>query len=651
MTSPCGTFRRMKLLRPLLLCLALASPAAAQTELAEGLRLALNEAGRKNWPEAARLAAGSPVTADLIEWQRLRSGEGTLTDYESFLARRPDWPGLPLLREKGEQAVARSSTPERVLAWFGSGLPVTGAGSLAVIDALRASGRGAEAEAEARRAWVELPFTAEDRARLLAAYPGLAALTGERLAHMLWEGEKAEARALIPLVSPDWQALARARLALIDRADGVDALVKAVPPARADHPLLSHARMDWRVSKDLWDDAAALMLDHSDSAAHLGQPEAWAKRRAQLARQMLREGNPKTAYHLAARHQLTGGADYADLEFLAGFIALRSLGDAKTALTHFRHLGAAVGTPISLSRAHYWQGRALQALGAPGATEAYAEAARYQTAYYGLLAAERLGQPLDPALIAPLAAVNWKDRPFARSSVLQATLLLLKAGDRTQAKRFLLHLAESQTPEDLASLARLALTLNEPHLAVLLAKQGAERGVILPDAYFPAADLIPSQGLSVSRAFALAIARRESEFDVAARSQVGARGLMQLMPETAERTAKSLGLPFELSRLTSDPGYNATLGSAYLAKLVEEFGPSVALVASGYNAGPGRPRRWIGEMGDPRSAAIDVVDWVEMIPLSETRTYVMRVAESLVIYRAKLRGEAGPIRLTEELRG
>jgi soluble lytic murein transglycosylase len=164
-------------------------------------------------------------------------------------------------------------------------------------------------------------------------------------------------------------------------------------------------------------------------------------------------------------------------------------------------------------------------------------------------------------------------------------------------------------------------------------------------------DLIPNDGLAVSRAFALAIARRESEFDPTARSSVGARGLMQLMPETAERTAKSLGLPFELGRLTSDPAYNATLGSAYLAKLVEEFGPSVALVASGYNAGPGRPRRWIDEMGDPRASAVDVVDWVEMIPFTETRTYVMRVAESLVIYRAKLRGTPGPVRLTAELKG
>lgn len=645
----------MQILRPLalLLTLGLATPASAETDAVGALRLALAEAGRANWPEATRLAAqSSPVGADIIEWQRLRAGEGTLTEYEAFLARRPDWPGLPLLREKAETAVARSSTPARVLGWFGSHLPETGAGSLAVIRALQASGRTAEAEAEARRAWVNLPMTSADQTALFALYPGLTRLTTERLATMLWAREDAEARRLLPQVPADWQALARARLALMDRAEGVDALVRAVPETLASHPLLAHARADWRIAKDLWAEAAALMLDQSQNLDLLGQPEAWAKRRAQLARQMLREGDAKAAYRIAARHQLSGGADYADLEFLAGFIALRRLGDADTALRHFQHLEQAVATPISVSRAKYWQGRALDAAKRPAeAQAAFQAAARHQTAYYGQLAAERLGQSLDPALLAPLTAADWRSRGFARSTVLEAGLLLLRVGDRTLGKRFLLHLAEGLGPEDLASLAALSLRINEPHVAVLLAKQGAERGIILPAAYFPLADLVPDSGLAVSRAFALAISRRESEFDPAARSSAGARGLMQLMPETAERMAKELGLPFDLANLTRDPAYNARLGSAYLAKLVEEFGPSVALVASGYNAGPGRPRRWITEFGDPRSDAVDVIDWVEMIPISETRTYVMRVSESLVIYRALLRGSPGPVRLTAELRG
>ena len=150
---------------------------------------------------------------------------------------------------------------------------------------------------------------------------------------------------------------------------------------------------------------------------------------------------------------------------------------------------------------------------------------------------------------------------------------------------------------------------------------------------------------------ALSIARRESEFDPEARSPAGALGLMQMLPATAAEVAKDQGIKFSKAKLASDPAYNATLGAAYLKELVDQFGPSVALVASGYNAGPGRPRGWVDAFGDPRLASTDVVDWVEMIPFTETRTYVMRVVEGVVIYRAKLRGTAGPVNISDELTG
>jgi soluble lytic murein transglycosylase len=219
-----------------------------------------------------------------------------------------------------------------------------------------------------------------------------------------------------------------------------------------------------------------------------------------------------------------------------------------------------------------------------------------------------------------------------------------------QAKRFWLHLAEGLDAKGLDQMGDMALTLGQPNLAVLVGKQAAERSVILPRAYYPVADIVPD-GLAVSRAFAMAIARRESEFDPAARSTADARGLMQLLPGTAAQMARELQLPFEAARLTTDPAYNAKLGSAYLAHLMKQFGPSVALVAAGYNAGPSRPRQWIEEYGDPRLPSVDVVDWVESIPFTETRTYVMRVVEGVVIYRAKLRGSVGPVNVTAELKG
>jgi len=202
----------------------------------------------------------------------------------------------------------------------------------------------------------------------------------------------------------------------------------------------------------------------------------------------------------------------------------------------------------------------------------------------------------------------------------------------------------------MGSLAQAALEEDQPYVAVTVAKLAASRGVILHDALFPLHPLARAD-LPVPRELALSIARRESEFHPGARSGAGALGLMQVMPGTAQDVARDLGLPYDRAALTRDPVYNARLGSAYLAGLRDRFGPSVALVAAGYNAGPSRPARWIEDFGDPRSDRVDVVDWVEHVPFIETQTYIMRVMETIPIYRARLAGAPQPWRLTEELRG
>ncbi len=639
-------------MKTLILTLTLALTTPLFADEADDLRAALRYVAAEDWSSAQSTASGD-IARDIVEWHRLRAGEGLLGDYESFLARRPDWPGLALLRSEGEVAVARSTDPARVIAWFGADKPRTATGALALIRALTAQGRTDEAEAEAFRAWTELPFDAESQTYLLDQFGGALAVAHEvRLDRLLWDEDRTgEITRMLPLVSPDWQKLAAARLALRNEAANASALVETIPAAVANDAGLAYDRFVWRMRKDRTDDALALILERSETAALLGDPAAWADRRAGLARLLMRDGRPQEAYRVASRHQLTTGADYADLEFLAGFIALRKLGDPDTALRHFTNLKAAVVTPISLSRALYWQGRAHEDKGDDaGAEQAYRAAAAHATAYYGQLAAERLGLPLDASLISDARPVGWQQSNFADDSVLIAARLMLAAGDMGRAKQFLLHLAESLDATELDQLADMTLAMDEPHLALAIAKAAAERGVILPRAYFPVTAMVPD-GLPVSRALALSIARRESEFNPVVGSSAGARGLMQLMPATAERMAKETGQDYALGRLTSDPAFNVSLGSAYLRVLVDEFGPSVALIASGYNAGPGRPRRWITEFGDPRDPDVDVIDWVETIPFTETRTYVMRVVESLVIYRAKLKGAVGPVRVTAELRG
>lgn len=647
--------RPYKIAKAILVTLSLMLAPSAQADETTSLRAALDKAAAKDWQAALTEARGaSAVGADVIIWQWLRDGQGKLGDYESFLQRRPDWPGLPLLKEKGEIAVARSTDPDRIIAYFGADKPRTGPGAVTLVRALLETGQKDAAEAEAMRAWSALKFEAADEEAMLALTGDALSVAHEvRLDNALWDGDRqAEAERMLPRVSPDWAALGKARLALQAMAANASALVETVPQSVAADAGLAYDRFVWRMKKDRYDDAAALIVERSTSAASLGRPEAWAERRAALARRYMRAGQAKTAYQIAANHRLESGDSYVDLEFLSGFIALRKLGDPDRAITHFGHLRSAVETPISVARAEYWTARALEAKGdKAGAKASYQAAAQNQTAFYGLLAAEKLGLSLDPALVdAGMPQAGWKTARFAGSSVLAAARALSAAGDRTLAKRFFLHLAESLDAKELEQLADLAMRMDEPHIALLVAKAAAERGLILARSYYPVPDMVPD-GLPVSRALALAISRRESEFDPSAQSPAGARGLMQVMPETAARVAKGLGEESSAGKLTSDPQFNVRVGSAYLKQMVDEFGPAVALIASGYNAGPGRPRNWIADFGDPRRADVDVVDWIETIPFTETRTYVMRVAEGVVIYRARLKGTASPVQITAELTG
>lgn len=639
-------------MRAFLWCLALWAISVPGLAWAEDLRAIMRAVRADRWEDARDLArqAGT-LEQDIVTWRWLRAGEGVFDDYRQFLLRNGDWPGLDRVRARGEAAIKATDDPRHVIAYFDGRQPVTGAGGLALTRAYDALGMTADAEAQAVLTWHTLPLAAPAHGWMMDQFGHhLAPHHTTRLDAMLWQGEAASARLMLDLVPRDWRALAVARLTLRSNGPGVDKLVEAVPPALADDPGLAYERFRWRAAKGFDESAIALLDEQSVSAAMLGQPAEWAGRRRSLARQMMRAGKSELAYRLAANNYLTEGTDYADLEWLAGFIALRQLNEPAVALAHFDRFTAAVETPISLGRAGYWRGRALTAMGrAEEARAAFAAGAEHQTSFYGQLASEELGMPMSDELIAGRDPAAWSNALFAGSSVLRAARLFHEADERNLTEWFLTHLAESSDAAGQRGLVELALSWDEPHIALRLAKAAAGQGVVVPQGYFPVTDLARLDQ-TVAPELVLAIARRESEFDPVVVSGAGARGLMQLMPGTAQDMARTLSLPYSPAALLSDPSYNARLGTAYLAELIAEFGHNYVLVAAAYNAGPSRVRGWIAAHGDPRSAGVDVIDWIEKIPFRETRNYVMRVTESLAIYRARLAGRVVSFDLSDELK-
>lgn len=639
----------LRLISIFLFCIS--SAVTAQTA-PRPLALAFDEMRAKNWDAAQSLAIqdGQPAL-DVVLWTKLRAGQGTPAEAIDFLARNGDWPGLPYLRKRSEPTFDQA-TAQQILTFFANDLPQTASGAYSYARTLKQRGETDKARLIVQNIWVDAVMSQELQDQYLADFGSwIKDLHVPRTMALMWRDEHAAVEQMYPLLPAGHQALAKARVGLRTKSEGVDPLVAAVPKNLRNEPVLVHARFEWRLRAGLRDSAISLLRDQSKSAVGLGNPQAWAASRERIARDMIWDGKFSDAYAVIRDHHLTGGDNYATFEWLAGFVALRKLNKPQAALDHFARFLDAVDTPISLGRGYYWQGRALDALGrGDDARAAYLRGADHQTSYYGLLAAERVGQTFGPEFTEWSDLPDWRQAEFLDGSVFQAAVLLFAADQLSLGERFLTHLAETLNETDTLRLTDFLEEAQRPHVLVMLGKRAASMGTNIPRPYFALHPMI-KQKTNVPPELSLAIARRESEFDHLVVSPVGAMGLMQLMPKTAQEMAGKVGVSYSAEKLRQDWVYNARLGNAYLAELGERFGGNPVLMSIAYNAGPTRAERWSAKLGDPRGRNIDIIDWVEMIPFTETRNYVMRVTESLPIYRARLGMEPLPKPFSQMLQG
>ncbi len=631
------------------------SPVLAQSPAQNGVALAtaLEAVAKDDWEQAARIAQGNhdPLAAEIVEWHRLRAGGGGFADYARFLSENSDWPGLALLQKESEHVMPAGLPAAQVIQYFQTRPPQTGRGVLLLALAYQQSGQQNAANGVVTRAWTGMLLTTTEQNALWKAFSGtLKAHNATRLDWLLWRSRLTEGSRMLGLVSADQRKLAEVRIALQRNKNGVDAMIKALPRTLRDNAGLAYDRFRWRIGKDYWDSAAEMLVARSASREKLGRPEFWSNKRRTYARRAMRAGDNRTAYLLASQHFLTPDqAGYKDLEWLAGFLALRKLNDPARAVVHFQKFRASVMSPISVGRAGYWLGRSYEALGeSANARTFYALGAQYQTSFYGQLAAERGGLPADSGITGS-GSFDWTNQNFLQQDSVRAAFLFHHASQDLLTRRFLSHASESLDLRARGAIGQLALDLDLPNTALKIAKLAARNGDVIQHAYYP---LIPLAHFKspVPAELAMSIARQESELHTIAQSSVGALGLMQVMPATAKSVAKGLGLPYSKARLATDWEYNATLGTAYLAQMLVRYNGSYVLAAAAYNAGPHRADRWIRDYGDPRRTDVDVIDWIETIPFRETRNYVMRVNEALFTYRARISGRTPKMQLTHELK-
>ncbi|WGF90586.1 transglycosylase SLT domain-containing protein [Marinivivus vitaminiproducens] len=623
--------------------LALTGAAAAlDPSGAERLERALRAGDEGAWSFAEKLASeiGDPLAEDIVEWRYLSEGEPASFDrYVRFLDRHPGWPRLNRIRLRAEGAIGDGDDPARVRTFFAERGPQSPRGKIRYGEALIAAGERSAATPHLRAAWRTGAFSVGDEEAFLARHGAL--LSSEdhaiRLDTAIWDGRYSEARRMRPRVSDGSWRLADARLKLRGDEAGVDAAVARVPASLQGDPGLAYDRLRWRHNRERYDDAAAILMDE---VAVTGHRSAWWRMRSWYIRRALADREWTRAYRLAARHEQIAGEGFAEAEWLAGWIALRYIRQPDLALGHFERMWANVGRPISRSRAAYWAGRAAEARGDAAATKRwYGRAAEHHIAFYGQLALEKLGYDM-PALRAMPSVDASARAEFERKEGARAARMLIAADESAVADDFVGQLGEEAvTVRDLALVAGLAQEAGRPDLLVRIGKEAMWRGLVVEPIAFP----VPAvSGFEARRGadgadaeLVLALSRQESEFKLDVVSRAGAAGLMQLMPGTARLVAARLGLPYSASRVLSDPAYNVALGRAYIGSQLEAFGDPVLAIAA-YNAGPGRVNEWLGTIGDPRTGAIDRLDWIELLPFAETRNYVQRVLENRMLYRRLL---------------
>jgi len=600
-------------------------------------------AEREDWESVALYSqrVNDPLVSAYADWLRLqrRQTKAPFSEIASFIDRHPTWPRQTDMRRLAEREIDESVSFQMLMDWFERYPPTTGEGGLAHLDAISRLGNTATIPGLARKYWIEKNFEAATETAYLRAYGRhLDRASHEaRTDRLIWQRSHTAARRMVKRLEAGPAKLATARIALLRRTNGVDGAIAQVPDSLRDAPELWFERLQWRRKKEN-NNGAREILDRVPNPRP--RPELWAKEARILARRALSEGHYSEAAALVSNHGLSSGGEFAESEFLAGWLRLSYLAQPNAAEQNFATLYNGVGFPISRARGAYWRARAADARGNTElAREWWQRAATHPTTYYGQLAKRALGETPDHFSFAVPSNPEVRQQ-FLDQELVQLVHRLHELGADKRLRTFLLHLSGlAKSAEERLLVAQLAHETDRPREAVRAIKRLNQLDNLVGVAGYPLVT-VPNMNdpFAPENALVLAVIRQESGFDRTALSRAGARGMMQLMPGTEKQVSRALSLPYTRDKLTTDPAYNIRLGQTYLAQMLDRFAGSPPLALAAYNAGPHRVDRWLKEFGDPRTGQVDMIDWIESIPFSETRNYVQRVSEAATVYRYLLSG-------------
>ena len=609
---------------------------------------------KKKWQTALKISkkARDKSLYNLINYLYLIKpiNAASFYDYVSFINQNPNFPRISRLKYLAEHKInLKVNSPISIKKWFAGTMPLSEFGKIKLGEIYLSEGNIEEGSKLIKEGWIKAKLSKSQLRYLRKKYKKIIKIEDNirRADWHAWEGKHWDVQRMLRYLPKDYTALYRARQLLMSRSYGVDNAIAKVPDKFKNDIGLKYDRLKWRRRRGRLDPSLEILFKTPKDPIKLVRPDIWWKERAILSRSLIYKKKYALAYRVSSEHSLEEGPEYADAEWISGWISLTFLNDPNMALQHFKNFYDNVGYPISLSRGAYWLGRTYKKIkNDKKANEWYAEASKYLNTYYGQLAFLEINKGEAFSLIEQPTVSEKYEKEFKKNNIIGLIRLLKELDKDKYSKDFLKHLANLNIEKGSEILAgKLSVEIGRYDFAIQIAKQASyekrfynvlnypiiQTPKIVNNKQMPKAELV------------LAVIRQESEFDQKANSYAGARGMMQLMTYTAKLVAKQAKLPYSKSRLKSDPYYNIKLGSYYLAGLLEEYEGSYPFALAAYNAGPKRVKYWKKINKDPQKGKIDYIDWIELIKFKETRNYVQRVLENINVYRYMLSGK--PVRI------
>ena len=591
---------------------------------------------------------------NFIQWRHLLTtgNQATFYDYMTFIQNNKHYPRISRIKYLAEQKLSTDKiSPKKIINWFGVNEPLSGYGMLVLGESFIQTGDNEKGIALIKRGWITAELSRDSMKSLSKKYRKYLDSKDyiNRADYLAWENKYWDLKRMLPYLPKDYQLLYTARQILMSKSYGVDQAIKNVPQKFKNDAGLNHDRLKWRRKRGRIDSSLEILFSIKNNKDYLVRPDKWWVERAIMTRALIYKNKYETAYKVASQHSLDKGSEFAEAEWLSGWIALSFLNDPILAVDHFNNFYQNVSYPISLARGAYWLGRSYEKIGDKRQSEDwYREATKYLTTYYGQLAFLKINPSQNFELEEQADVKDDYRKYFYNKELVKITHLLNELNKDKYTKNILRHLANDNIASGSEILAaELATNISRYDFAIQVSKLASYEKRFHNTFNYPIIS-VPQyvNGRKIPEtAFILSLIRQESEFDMRANSHVGAQGLMQIMPYTAKLVAKQAKLPYSKSRLTSDPEYNINLGSHYIAGLILQYDGAYPFATAAYNAGPKRVKHWKKINKDPQKKQIDFVDWVELIPFKETRNYVQRVMENYNVYRYIL--EKKPIKMKD----